>query len=420
MALLKEILEKFKSENCFLRAVGDYNQENIKNIRIENCFSKVIENLPHLNDNLQTQFYSQSFEKWKNDGVLENDTLKNLGECFQAAIEQLENFNPNLNDCMQKNFAVNSLYRLDNILKDWDGRQPIKIIFEDIQKPNDYFFCFLMYKLGAGVLLLQQQDIPLTLQKLGLSDKIALKKSADEKKADTSHDSDKSENTDRIMFKLPPRPPKSNHKNKLIGVNKTSLANIDSTGNRIINSVEQLEQLAKSVAVITMHNRDGTINGTASGIMIGEKGYLLTNSHILNKAYYFSVRIEQDEQIYQTDEVIKYDNIIDMAVIRINRRLDPIELYTGGLASGQKVISIGSPKKNVNTISKGILSDFRTVNDIEMFHYTAEVAQGSSGNAVLDMQGRLIGMYSMTIHAESNINLAISNSHIFPFVKGFI
>lgn len=408
MALLKEILEKFKSENCFLRAIGDCDKNYIK---MENCFFKIVGSLPNLNDTAQSQFYSKNFEKWKTDGSLESDSLKNLEECFKAAVEQLKKLNPNTNDCIQKNFVVKSLFRLDRILKDWDGRQSIKIIFENIRKPNDYLFCFLIYKLGAGVLIIQEDDIMADLQALGLSESVVIQKPSVEKKSVLKiPDKPESENPDsqrRVILKLPPRPAKADNAGK------------NNTGGTI-SSVEQLEQLAKSVAVITMHNRDGTINGTASGIMIGEKGYLLTNSHILNKAYYFSVRIEQDEQIYQTDEVIKYDNIIDMAVIRINRRLDPIELYTGGLASGQKVISIGSPKKNVNTISKGILSDFRTVNDIEMFHYTAEVARGSSGNAVLDMQGRLIGMYSMTIHAESNINLAISNSHIFPFVKGFI
>ncbi len=409
--LLKEIVEKLKSENCFLRAIGDYDKKNIK---IEGSFFKIIENLPRLNDSVQSQFYSKSFENWKNEGTLESDAFKNLDECFKATIKQLEIFNPNTNYCIQKNFVANSLYRLDNILKDWNGRQQIKIVFENIQKPNDYFFCFLMYKLGAGVLLLQSQDIPLSLQNLGLSEGIIIQKTSDAKKMTVSNNIN---NTDRILFKLPPRPLKSNSsKGKIIDVNKTSSSNIGV--NRIINNVEQLKQIAKSVVIINMHNRDGTIAGVASGIMIGEKGYILTNSHILSKAYYFSVRIEQDEQVYQTDEIIKYDNIIDMAVLRINRYLDPIQLYTGELVSEQKVIAIGSPRKNVNTISEGFISDFRTVNDIDMLHYTAEV--DSSGSAVLDIYGRLIGMYSTTISTNKEINLAISNKHILPFVKGFI
>ena len=60
---------------------------------------------------------------------------------------------------------------------------------------------------------------------------------------------------------------------------------------------------------------------------------------------FYSVRIEDDNEIYTTDELIKYNSDLDMAIIRINRKLNPLHIYDGKqkLVRGQKVVAIGSP-----------------------------------------------------------------------------
>ena len=160
-------------------------------------------------------------------------------------------------------------------------------------------------------------------------------------------------------------------------------------------SYEEIASLASSVVMIRIHDRTGEIVGSGSGIAIGKKGYILTNCHVVNKGAFFSVRLENDENIYQTSQIIKYHSQFDLAIIRIERQLKPIKIYDGRkpLARGQKVVAIGSPLGLFNSVSDGIIAGFREVEDRgEMIQFTAPISEGSSGGALLNMYGELIGI----------------------------
>ena len=186
-------------------------------------------------------------------------------------------------------------------------------------------------------------------------------------------------------------------------------------------SFEQLAQLASSVVLIAVHDMDGDIIGTGSGIMIGKNGFILTNNHVASGGRFYSVRIEDDEEVYTTTEVIKYNSITDLAVIRINRVLNPIPIYDGKkkLVRGQKVVAIGSPLGLFNSVSDGIISGFRNINDVDMIQFTAPISHGSSGGAVLNMYGEVIGISTAGIDSGQNINLAIGYENIRMFTTGF-
>lgn len=184
---------------------------------------------------------------------------------------------------------------------------------------------------------------------------------------------------------------------------------------------EELALLASSVVMIAIHDEKGNVIGTGSGIMIGEGGYILTNNHVASGGRFYSVRIEDEEEIYQTDELIKYNPVLDLAIIRINRRLKPIPIYRGKkeLVRGQKVVAIGSPLGLFNSVSDGIISGFRVIDGVDMIQFTAPISHGSSGGAVLNMQGEIIGISTAGIDNGQNINLAVGYEYIKIFVQGF-
>ncbi len=136
---------------------------------------------------------------------------------------------------------------------------------------------------------------------------------------------------------------------------------------------------------------------------------------------FYTVSIEDDDETYQTDEVIKYNNALDLAVIRIQRRLDPLPVYRGRkkLVRGQKVVAIGSPLGLFNSVSDGIISGFRKIRDIDMIQFTAPISPGSSGGAVLNMQGEIIGISTAGLDNGQNINLAVGYENILMFANGF-
>ena len=173
--------------------------------------------------------------------------------------------------------------------------------------------------------------------------------------------------------------------------------------------------------MIAIHDDRGDIVGTGSGIMIGRDGYILTNNHVARGGRYYSVRIENDEGIYKTDEIIKYNSVLDLAVIRIDRKLQPLPVYRGSkpLVRGQKVVAIGSPLGLFKSVSDGIISGFRRINDVDMIQFTAPTSHGSSGGAVLNMCGEVIGVSTAGIDEGQNINLAVGYEFINTFIRGF-
>ena len=173
--------------------------------------------------------------------------------------------------------------------------------------------------------------------------------------------------------------------------------------------------------MIAVHDSRHEVIGTGSGIMIGRGGYILTNDHVVSGGRFFSVRMEDDEEIYPTDEIIKYNYNLDLAVIRISRQLNPLPIYNGAqkLVRGQKVVAIGSPLGLFNSVSDGIISGFRNIRNVDMIQFTAPISPGSSGGAVLNMQGEVIGISTAGFDDGQNINLAVSYEDIRMFARGF-
>lgn len=192
-------------------------------------------------------------------------------------------------------------------------------------------------------------------------------------------------------------------------------------GARAEMSFEQLAQLASSVVMIMVHDKKGEQFASGSGIMIGRKGYILTNNHVLSEGSFFTVRMENDDQCYRADQIIKYNQLLDLAVIRIDRELVPLPIYKGPqkLVRGQKVVAIGSPLGLFNSVSDGIIAGFRVLDDVDMIQFTAPTSPGSSGGAVLNMYGEVIGISTAGAPGAQGINWAVGYEFINLFTQGF-
>lgn len=198
-------------------------------------------------------------------------------------------------------------------------------------------------------------------------------------------------------------------------------SNSANRGARAEMSFEQLAQLAASVVMIMVHDKKGEPFATGSGIMIGRKGYILTNNHVLSEGSFFSVRIENDDKNYRADQIIKYNQLLDLAVIRIDRELVPLPIYKGQqkLVRGQKVVAIGSPLGLFNSVSDGIIAGFRVIDDVDMIQFTAPISPGSSGGAVLNLFGEVIGISTAEARNAQAINWAVGYEFINLFTQGF-
>jgi S1-C subfamily serine protease len=81
-----------------------------------------------------------------------------------------------------------------------------------------------------------------------------------------------------------------------------------------------------------------------------------------------------------------------------------------GLAVGETVYTIGSPKGLERTLGQGLLSGLRKMEGVEYVQITAPVSEGSSGGGLFDDRGNLIGITTFTVRDSQNLNFAIAAS----------
>jgi serine protease Do len=142
-----------------------------------------------------------------------------------------------------------------------------------------------------------------------------------------------------------------------------------------------------------------------SGVIYRSDGYILTNNHVVGEAETVTVRLASGDVLEA--EVVGTDPLNDLAVVRVDRDgLPAINLREGeddALIVGETVIAIGSPFGLDASVTTGIISglnrDLR-VDDEDavglvipsVIQTDAAINPGNSGGALVDGQGRLVGI----------------------------
>jgi serine protease Do len=142
--------------------------------------------------------------------------------------------------------------------------------------------------------------------------------------------------------------------------------------------------------------------GTGSGVIYSSDGYILTNNHVVDFADEFLVTLHDNREF--KGRIIGTDPNTDMAVIKIDATELPfMELgNSDDVRVGEWVLAVGNPFDLTSTVTAGIVSaKGRDINiikggaSIESFIQTdAAVNPGNSGGALVDANGRLIGINS--------------------------
>ncbi|NOS83892.1 MAG: tetratricopeptide repeat protein [Ignavibacteria bacterium] len=167
----------------------------------------------------------------------------------------------------------------------------------------------------------------------------------------------------------------------------------------------------EAIVVVEAYDFDGIKSSQGSGVILKDKNILITNFHI----YAGNEKIV----LKHKDKEIKYTEIIglsidkDVLILQLEAGDYP-QVKIGNSANmkvGNKVYAIGSPMGLENTITEGLVGGFRKFddkkNDIEYIQISASLSPGSSGGAVLNAEGELIGISTMGMKEGQNLNFAI-------------
>ena len=171
-----------------------------------------------------------------------------------------------------------------------------------------------------------------------------------------------------------------------------------SFANGFINDADGIEKAAKSVLKIYVYENIYAEEpfATGSGFVAFDNSTLITNYHVIDGAAAVFAS-DDDDNVYQLDKVLCADKKADIAILGFSAEtnLEALELYPDDqLKRGSPVVAIGSPKGLKNTVSTGIVSYQYVEDGIPEIQITAPISPGSSGGALLNDDGKVIGVTS--------------------------
>jgi serine protease Do len=135
-----------------------------------------------------------------------------------------------------------------------------------------------------------------------------------------------------------------------------------------------------------------------SGIVISSDGYILTNNHVVENATKIKVTFEGDRE-YEA-KIIGTDPPTDVALLKIEARGLPVieAADSSKLRIGDQVMAIGNPFGVGQTITMGIVSamgrNIGLTDYADFIQTDASINPGNSGGALVNMEGKLVGMNS--------------------------
>ncbi len=156
--------------------------------------------------------------------------------------------------------------------------------------------------------------------------------------------------------------------------------------------------------IVTKAGNATVAQGSGTGIILSEDGYISTNAHVVEGATAIKVVLANEKE-YQA-ELIGSDARTDIAVIKIDEKgLSPAEFGdSDSLVVGETVIAIGNPYglELAGTVTSGIVSALNRQIVIESFYMTliqtdASINPGNSGGPLVNTYGQVIGITSSKI-----------------------
>jgi len=145
-------------------------------------------------------------------------------------------------------------------------------------------------------------------------------------------------------------------------------------------------------------NRQRTMPGAGSGIIVSTDGYIVTNNHVVAQASKVTVTLK-DGAVYDT-KLVGADAQADVAVIKIEAKgLTPVVFGDSDkLALGDLAVAIGNPLGKLGgTVTAGIISSLDRQLNIEgqemtLLQTDASINRGNSGGGLFNQYGEIIGL----------------------------
>ena len=174
-----------------------------------------------------------------------------------------------------------------------------------------------------------------------------------------------------------------------------------------------------NTAVFMVFTSDGYNGYQGSGFFINSDGLAVSNYHVFQGTNIGAeqIKLANSNKAYKVAEVIHSSEDEDFILFRVNvsnTNFIPIAKYKPQV--GEKVFAIGSPRGLENTFSSGEVSQWR---DKNLMQISALIDHGSSGGALINEYGEVIGITSGSFAdgSQANLNYAWSINAIKSYIN---
>ena len=179
------------------------------------------------------------------------------------------------------------------------------------------------------------------------------------------------------------------------------------------------KRVSPSVVYIEAFDENGDILGSGSGFNVDTSGHIFTNYHVIEGAYKLTIRFI-DGKVYEAHHVMDFDVNRDVALLSLETNDLPIALLGNSslLINGEEIFTIGSPIGLENTIADGLISNgSRVIDGLNYLQISAPISPGSSGGALVNLYGEVVGITTAQFVNGQNINLAIPINEVKQYMR---
>ncbi|MGI0018988.1 MAG: S1C family serine protease [Nitrososphaera sp.] len=189
--------------------------------------------------------------------------------------------------------------------------------------------------------------------------------------------------------------------------------------NVLVNAVDKVSKSVVNIASVRMMQdqlfRVFPVEGVGSGVIIDERGYILTNNHVIDDAERLKVTLPDGRVL--RGKVAGMDETTDLAVVKVesDEPLPAAQLGdSAGLKAGQIVIAIGNPFGLTGgpTVTAGIVSSLnRSIQArsgvLDLVQTDAAINPGNSGGPLINTNGEVVAINTANMPYAQGIGFAV-------------
>jgi serine protease Do len=168
-------------------------------------------------------------------------------------------------------------------------------------------------------------------------------------------------------------------------------------------------------AIVSVHTKAGL----GTGFVLREDGWIVTNLHVVAGHEDVMVLLANGKRL-PVIEVMNASPQHDLVILRVEAAKLPVLTLgdSDDVRPGDPIVAIGHPLGLEDTISNGLVSAIRKVqDDLVVLQISAPIAPGSSGGPLFNERGEVIGVATAILRGGQNINLGLPANYVHALAK---